>query len=87
LTKNDVPVNWGNEQNQASQELKKRLFEAPLLQLPDFSKAFEIECDASGVSIGGVLLQERKSIAYFSEKLSGANLNYSIYDKELYALV
>jgi hypothetical protein len=87
LTKNDVPVNWGNEQNQAFQELKKRLFEAPLLQLPDFSKAFEIECDASGVSIGGVLLQERKSIAYFSEKLSGANLNYSIYDKELYALV
>jgi hypothetical protein len=34
-----------------------------------------------------VLLQEGKPIAYFSEKLSGPSLNYSTYDKELYALV
>jgi hypothetical protein len=34
-----------------------------------------------------VLLQEGKPIAYFSEKLSGPLLNYSMYDKELYALV
>ena len=33
------------------------------------------------------MLQERKPIAYFSEKLSGPTLNYSTYDKELYALV
>jgi hypothetical protein len=63
LTKKDVPFKWGNEQNQAFQELKKRLCEAPLLKLPDFGKAFEIECDANGVGIGGVLLQEGKPIA------------------------
>jgi hypothetical protein len=67
--------------------LNSRLCEAPLLQLPDFGKAFEIECDASGIGIGSVLLQEGKVIAYFSEKLKGPHLNYSIYDKELYALV
>jgi hypothetical protein len=33
------------------------------------------------------MLQEGKPIAYFSEKLSGPSLNYSTYDKELYALV
>jgi hypothetical protein len=33
------------------------------------------------------LLQEGKPVAYFSEKLSGASLRYSTYDKELYALV
>jgi hypothetical protein len=37
--------------------------------------------------LGGVLLQERKPVAYFSKKLSGPILNYSTYDKELYALV
>jgi hypothetical protein len=34
-----------------------------------------------------VLLQEGKTIAYFSEKLSGLSLSYSTYDKELFALV
>ncbi|XP_071920674.1 uncharacterized protein [Coffea arabica] len=37
--------------------------------------------------IGAVLLQEGRPVAYFSEKLNGAALNYSTYDKELMALV
>jgi hypothetical protein len=32
-------------------------------------------------------MQDRRPIAYFSEKLNGATLNYLTYDKELYALV
>jgi hypothetical protein len=55
--------------------------------LPEFTRAFEVECDALGISIGAVLMQDRKLIAYFNEKLHGAALNYPTYDKELYALV
>ena len=87
LTKKDVPFTWGHDEDQAFHTLKTQLCEAPLLQLPDFGKTFEIECDASGIGIGGVLLQEGKPVAYFSEKLNGPHLNYSVYDKELYALV
>ncbi|KAK1681165.1 hypothetical protein QYE76_042013 [Lolium multiflorum] len=82
-----VVFEWGIAQDHAFDELKRLLTSAPLLALPDFNKQFEIECDASGIGIGGVLMQEGRPIAYFSEKLSGAKLNYPIYDKELYALI
>lgn len=51
----------------------RRLKKMPsILQLLDFSQTFEIEVDTSGHGIGGVLLQDRKLIVYFSKKLSGA---------------
>ena len=63
------------------------LTHAPLLALSSFDKSFKIECDASDVEIGAVLMQDGKPIAYFSEKFNGEVLNYSTYDKELYSLI
>jgi hypothetical protein len=87
LSKKNVPFVWGTSQDMAFNELKSLLTHAPLLALPNFDKTFEVHCNASGNGIGDVLMQEKRPIAYFSEKLSGAQLNYPIYDKELYALV
>jgi hypothetical protein len=44
--------------------LKDKLTHAPLFQLPDFNKTFELECDASGIGLGVVLLQERKPVGF-----------------------
>jgi hypothetical protein len=62
-------------------ELKHLLTSTPLLALPNFSKQFEVECDASGIGIGGILMQEGRPVAFFSAKLSSAQLNYPVYDK------
>jgi hypothetical protein len=85
IVKKFVGFKWGSEQDRAFIEIKERLCGAPLLALPDFSKTFE--CDASRIGIGVILMQEKPPIAYFSEKLNGAVLNYQTYDNELYALV
>ena len=58
-----------------------------MLTLPDLSQPFEIETDASKVALGAVLKQNGHPVAYHSETFSSAKLNYSTYDKELYALV
>ncbi|XP_073120147.1 uncharacterized protein [Henckelia pumila] len=87
VIKKNIPFHWGEEQEKSFIITKKKLINTPLLVLPDFTNTFEIECDASGVDIGGVLTQGGQPVEYFSEKLSGASLNYPIYDKEFYALV
>jgi len=87
IVKKVVGFKWEEEQKNVFSFLKSKLISAPLLSLPDFNKVFEIECDASGISIGAIIMQEKRPIAYFSEKLNGATLNYLIYDKELYAVV
>jgi hypothetical protein len=49
LIKKGVFCAWGPTQEEAFNTLKDKLTHAPLLQLPDFQKVFELECDASGI--------------------------------------
>ena len=46
IVKKSMGFKWGSEQDRAFIEIKERLYGAPLLALPDFSKTFEIKCDA-----------------------------------------
>ena len=77
---------WTSEAQNSFKLIKKKVTKALCLALLDFSKVFEVECDASHTSIRAVLNQEGKYIAFFSEKLGKSRQKYSTYDKEFYAI-
>ncbi|KAK3259784.1 hypothetical protein CYMTET_31233 [Cymbomonas tetramitiformis] len=96
MSQTDVPWQWGELQQWAFDELKTALSSAPVLALPDMKAAadgsapFLVQTDASGVALGGVLVQDTgdgmRVIAYDSRQFSAAEQNYHTGERELCAL-
>lgn len=66
---------------------KEKNSTTPGLALPDPQQPFKIEIDANGYAMGSILIQKRKHVCYHYETFSQVVVNYTMYDKELYALV
>ena len=90
LTKKDDPRVWGPLQWKSFQELKDALCAAPLLIFPDPALPYIVVTDASGVAVGGTLMQNQgeglRPIAFMSRTLTPAERRYSPYERELAAI-
>uniref|UniRef100_A0A4W5Q2M8 Reverse transcriptase RNase H-like domain-containing protein n=1 Tax=Hucho hucho TaxID=62062 RepID=A0A4W5Q2M8_9TELE len=88
-----VRLRWSAEADRAFGRLKDLFTSAPVLAHPDPSLAFIVEVDASEAGIGAVLSQRSgtppklRPCAFFSKKLSPAERNYDVGDRELLAVV
>ncbi|GJW56364.1 gypsy/ty3 retroelement polyprotein [Tanacetum coccineum] len=78
---------WNDEAQVAFENLKDAKQKAPVLALPDFTKPFEVETDASGIGIGAVLQQNGHPIAYMCKTLSLKHQSMSTYVKEFLAFL
>ena len=58
LLKSQLSLNREEKYESTFALLKEKLCSTPILTLPEFTKAFEIRCDASRIRIGGVLMQD-----------------------------
>ena len=83
---------WTSACKKAFEELKKRFTEEPVLIMPDHTKPFQIESDASKYASGAVFSQldtngNQHPCAFISKTFSPTERNYEIYDHELLAII
>ena len=91
LLAKDVPFYFDDGCLKVWERLKQELFSAPIILAPDWTKQFEIMCDASNFTIDAVLGQhidnKQHMIYYVSRTLNDAQLNYTTTEKEFFVVV
>ena len=92
LTRSNIQFAWTVNYKKAFQELKQYVCKDPILCHFDLSKQCFVETDSLDYVNAGVLSQIGEDgllhlIAYFSRRITPAECNYKIYDKELLAII
>ncbi|KAF8751798.1 hypothetical protein RHS01_08356 [Rhizoctonia solani] len=92
LVKKDTPWKWDTKEQEAFQDLKKAITNAPVLCHANPAKPYFLETDASGAALGSVLSQQQEDgrlhpLGFLSESFKGAEQNYNTHDKELLAII
>ncbi|KAL0187602.1 hypothetical protein M9458_014701, partial [Cirrhinus mrigala] len=92
LRKGRQHLSWSPTATEAFRKLKARFTSAPILRHPDPELEFTVEVDASNTGIGAILSQRHGNppklfpCAFFSRKLSPAEQNYDVGNRELLAM-
>lgn len=73
LLKEVVPFVWTPNTQEAVQILKQALVQAPVSAVPDFTKQFVLEIDASDSGFGVVLMQGGHTVAYLRKLVCKKN--------------
>ena len=92
LTQKDIKFDWSSAAEQAFQALKAAFTSALILVMFDLNKPSTVESDSSDCITGEVLSQSDSqgvlhSVTYFFTRMSPAECNYDIYNKELLAII
>jgi len=91
LTKKEVPFQWTDSEQVAFDNVKQALVSAPILAIPDPSRPYVLETDASGIALGAVLSQASESdsvrpVSFMSRKLNVHEARYPAHELELLAV-
>ena len=79
-TKNG-PTKWTPACTKTFQQMKSLIFKEIILSYPDFSNNFTIHTDALYMQLGAFIMQEGKPISFYSWKLSKAQINYTMTER------
>ena len=76
LSKDNVPFNWGPEHQEASNQMQKEIFRAPILAYYNPKKETVLQTDASTKGLGTCLLQDQTPVYFMSKALTETMRDY-----------
>jgi hypothetical protein len=85
--KKRAPIKWKDEMQQAFDKMRLLMAANALAAYPGHNKRFDVYTDASDFQLGACIIQEGRPVAYFSQKLTKSQQNYTTMEKEMLSII
>jgi hypothetical protein len=82
-----APIKWTDEMQKAFDNMRLLMATNALAAYPDHNKWFNVYTDASDFYLDTCIIQEGRPVAYFSQKLTKSQKNYTTMEKEMLSIV
>jgi hypothetical protein len=85
--KKRAPIKWTDKIQKAFDKMRLLMAVDALAAYLDLNKGFDVCTDASDFQLGACIIQEGRPVAYFSQKLTKSQQNYTTMKKEMPSIV
>ncbi len=82
-----APITWTDEMQKAFEKMRLLMAANAFAAYLDHNKRFNVYTDASGFQLGACIFQTGRLVAYFSQKLTKSQQNYTTMEKEMLSIV
>jgi hypothetical protein len=85
--KKKAPIKWTDEMQKAFNKMRLLMAADALAAYSNHNKRFNVYTNVSDFQLGACIIQEGRPVAYFSQKLTKSQQNYTMMEKEMLSIV
>jgi hypothetical protein len=87
VLKKRAPIKWTDDMQQTFNKMRLLMAADALAAYPDHNKRFDVYTDASDFQLGACIIQEGRPIAYFSQKLTKSQQNFTTMENNMLSII